>query len=69
MRSVIENGFELTGPISRGDWKTVERHLEAIRETRPDLAKLYVALARATAEIAGQEIPRDTVSPGIGSRS
>jgi predicted short-subunit dehydrogenase-like oxidoreductase (DUF2520 family) len=69
MRSVIENGFELTGPIARGDWETVERHLEAIRETRPDLAELYVALARATAEIAGQEIPRDTVSLGVGSRS
>ena len=31
MRRTIENGFELTGPIQRGDWATVERHLEAIR--------------------------------------
>jgi predicted short-subunit dehydrogenase-like oxidoreductase (DUF2520 family) len=57
MRSVIENGFELTGPIARGDWGTVERHLEAIRETRPELEELYVALAEATAEIAGAELP------------
>ena len=27
MRRTIENGFELTGPIARGDWETVERHL------------------------------------------
>ena len=26
MRRTIDNGFELTGPISRGDWETVERH-------------------------------------------
>ena len=25
MRRTIENGFELTGPIQRGDWETVER--------------------------------------------
>ena len=26
MDRTIENGFELTGPIARGDWSTVERH-------------------------------------------
>ena len=26
MRRTIENGFELTGPISRGDWETVDAH-------------------------------------------
>ena len=30
MRRVIENDFELTGPIERGDWETVERHRAAI---------------------------------------
>ena len=35
MRRTIENGFELTGPIQRGDWETVERHLEAIRGSAP----------------------------------
>ena len=35
MRRTIENDFELTGPIQRGDWETVERHLEAIRATLP----------------------------------
>jgi len=49
MRRTIDNGFELTGPIERGDWETVERHREAIRTTRPDLEPLYDVLAEATA--------------------
>jgi predicted short-subunit dehydrogenase-like oxidoreductase (DUF2520 family) len=49
MRRTIENGFELTGPIERGDWETVEAHREAIRRTRPDLEELYDVLAEATA--------------------
>jgi predicted short-subunit dehydrogenase-like oxidoreductase (DUF2520 family) len=67
LRSVIESGFELTGPIARGDWETVERHLQAIREARPDVEELYLALARATAEVAGRELPRDTVSQASGA--
>jgi pantoate--beta-alanine ligase len=58
MRGVIDGGFELTGPIARGDWETVERHLEAIREHRPELEELYLALAEATASIAGRDMPR-----------
>ena len=49
MRRTIENGFELTGPIERGDWATVETHRAAIREARPDLEPLYDVLAEATA--------------------
>jgi predicted short-subunit dehydrogenase-like oxidoreductase (DUF2520 family) len=49
MRRTIENGFELTGPIERGDWETVERHREAIRAARPELEPLYDVLAEATA--------------------
>ena len=48
MRRTIDNGFELTGPISRGDWATVERHREAIRGSRPELEALYDVLAEAT---------------------
>jgi predicted short-subunit dehydrogenase-like oxidoreductase (DUF2520 family) len=48
MRRTIENGFELTGPIERGDWATVESHRAAIRATRPDLEPLYDVLAEAT---------------------
>jgi predicted short-subunit dehydrogenase-like oxidoreductase (DUF2520 family) len=48
MRRTIENGFELTGPIARGDWDTVEAHLKAIRARQPEYEGLYRALAEAT---------------------
>jgi predicted short-subunit dehydrogenase-like oxidoreductase (DUF2520 family) len=48
MLRTIENGFELTGPIERGDWETVEAHRAAIRSTRPELEPLYDVLAEAT---------------------
>jgi predicted short-subunit dehydrogenase-like oxidoreductase (DUF2520 family) len=48
MRRTIENGFELTGPIARGDWDTVDAHLAAIRAERPQLEPMYVALAETT---------------------
>ena len=48
MERTIANGFELTGPIARGDTATVERHLAAIRRNEPELEPLYVALAEAT---------------------
>ena len=49
MQRTIENDFELTGPIERGDWETVESHRRAIREARPELEPLYDVLAEATA--------------------
>jgi predicted short-subunit dehydrogenase-like oxidoreductase (DUF2520 family) len=66
MRRVIENGFELTGPIARGDWETVERHVEAIREHAPELEQLYLVLAEATAAIAGRELPSVKLTQGAG---
>jgi len=57
IRGVIDTGFELTGPIARGDWETVERHLAVIREERPELEELYLTLAAATAAIAGGDVP------------
>jgi predicted short-subunit dehydrogenase-like oxidoreductase (DUF2520 family) len=48
MRRTIENGFELTGPISRGDWDTVDAHIAAIRAERPELEPMYVTLAETT---------------------
>jgi predicted short-subunit dehydrogenase-like oxidoreductase (DUF2520 family) len=52
MQRTIENGFELTGPISRGDWPTVEAHRAAIRDRRPELESLYETLAGATLALA-----------------
>ena len=48
MRRVIDNGFELTGPIQRRDWATVDAHVAAITRTAPDLVPMYRALALAT---------------------
>jgi len=56
MQRVIENGFQLTGPIERGDWETVARHRAAIAATAPKLLEAYDALAALTA--------RDAVSHG-----
>ncbi len=45
-----------TGPVARGDATTVRRHREAIdRLGRPELDLLYVAVARATARLAGTD--------------
>jgi predicted short-subunit dehydrogenase-like oxidoreductase (DUF2520 family) len=50
MRRTIDNDFELTGPIDRGDWETVAAHRRAIRESKPELEPLYDMLAEATAK-------------------
>ena len=52
MRGTIDHGFELTGPIARGDWATVEAHQRAIQAKHPELEQLYETLAAATAAIA-----------------
>jgi predicted short-subunit dehydrogenase-like oxidoreductase (DUF2520 family) len=52
MRRTIENGFELTGPIARGDWETVEGHRAAIHAHRAELDELYETLAGATVALA-----------------
>jgi len=59
IRGVVDSGFELTGPIERGDWETVERHLAVIRAERPGLQELYLILAQATAAIAGRKVPKE----------
>ena len=48
MRRTMENGFAPTGPHVRGDWETIQRHVEAIAERRPELVPLYEALSDAT---------------------
>jgi predicted short-subunit dehydrogenase-like oxidoreductase (DUF2520 family) len=48
MARTIENGFDLTGPIARGDRATIDAHLAALDERAPDLVPLYRALVEAT---------------------
>jgi predicted short-subunit dehydrogenase-like oxidoreductase (DUF2520 family) len=58
MRGTLENvalkGIHqsLTGPIIRGDEKTILLHLKALREMEPDIEKLYRALGLETLKIA-----------------
>jgi predicted short-subunit dehydrogenase-like oxidoreductase (DUF2520 family) len=52
MKGTIDHGFELTGPIARGDWTTVEAHKRAIRANQPELENLYETLAEATVQLA-----------------
>jgi len=66
IRGVVDSGFELTGPIERGDWETVERHVEVIRTERPELEGLYLVLAEATARLAGRDLPSNRLLLGTG---
>jgi predicted short-subunit dehydrogenase-like oxidoreductase (DUF2520 family) len=50
----------LTGPVSRGDVKTVQQHLEAARRGRPETRHLHLLLSRVllrTARDAGRVSP------------
>jgi predicted short-subunit dehydrogenase-like oxidoreductase (DUF2520 family) len=47
----------LTGPIARGDERTIERHLEAIEADAPELLELYRTLAERTRALADREVP------------
>jgi len=48
MRRTIDNGFDLTGPIARGDWATVRAHLDALSTHAPELESMYRELAKVT---------------------
>lgn len=48
MQRTIENGFDLTGPIARGDRATIERHLAELARHAPDLLPMYRSLAAIT---------------------
>ena len=52
MQGTIEHGFDLTGPIARGEWATVEEHKRAIHAEHPELEQLYETLAEATVALA-----------------
>ncbi|WP_432050060.1 Rossmann-like and DUF2520 domain-containing protein [Verrucosispora sp. NA02020] len=70
LRAALENALRLgddalTGPVSRGDAGTVERHLAALAATAPEAVGAYLALARRTADravAAGRLRPVDAES-------
>ena len=49
MRRTIDNGFDLTGPVARGDWAVVTAHVAALRASVPELEDAYRALASVIA--------------------
>ncbi|MFC0503871.1 Rossmann-like and DUF2520 domain-containing protein [Micromonospora costi] len=70
LRAALENALRLgddalTGPVSRGDAGTVERHLDRLAATAPESVAPYLALARRTADraiAAGRLRPADAAS-------
>jgi predicted short-subunit dehydrogenase-like oxidoreductase (DUF2520 family) len=65
IRRTVENGFALTGPIDRGDWETVERHLAVVAAADPAVADAYRALASLTAAQAGRAIPSGVLGHAV----
>lgn len=61
MRTTLDNIIEqgpagaLTGPASRGDWNTIQAHLDAL--PTDDDRRLYAALCERAARLAGQDLP------------
>jgi predicted short-subunit dehydrogenase-like oxidoreductase (DUF2520 family) len=55
----------LTGPVSRGDAGTVERHLDALAAAAPEAGGVYRELARRTADraIATGRLSTDAAAP------
>ncbi|MEU8182845.1 Rossmann-like and DUF2520 domain-containing protein [Micromonospora sp. NPDC049044] len=70
LRAALENALRLgddalTGPVSRGDAGTVQRHLARLADTAPESVPAYLALARRTADraiAAGRLRPVDAQS-------
>lgn len=48
----------MTGPVVRGDWAVVRRHLVALRREFPDTVPLYKELLRAMLRLPGKRAPR-----------
>lgn len=63
-RQVLKNFERLgpraawTGPLSRGDYRVVESHLKALRESPPEFAGAYDALDRLAARVLAQDAAR-----------
>jgi predicted short-subunit dehydrogenase-like oxidoreductase (DUF2520 family) len=71
VRSTVDNWARLgperalTGPITRGDWTTVERQRAAVSAADPGLVPLFDALVDRTRSLAGRE--PDRAATGVGS--
>jgi predicted short-subunit dehydrogenase-like oxidoreductase (DUF2520 family) len=50
--SALGPELALTGPIARGDLRTVRKHLQALAELPPDIQEIYRAMGRRTVALA-----------------
>ena len=57
LSNVVKRGTAaaLTGPVVRADIGTIERNLDALKQSAPEAVAAYVALARAAAGLAEQD--------------
>lgn len=46
----------LTGPVARGDWATIRRHVDELRRVAPQTLPAYRELVRLMARLAGRKI-------------
>lgn len=56
LQNIEEFGVEaaLTGPIARGDQKTIEEHLKALQQFKPEILQAYEILGQEAIEIAAR---------------
>jgi predicted short-subunit dehydrogenase-like oxidoreductase (DUF2520 family) len=72
-RQVLENFERLgpraawTGPLSRGDYKVVRAHLEALAESPKEFADAYEALNRLAARVLARDTARLLATLELGS--
>jgi predicted short-subunit dehydrogenase-like oxidoreductase (DUF2520 family) len=57
LERTIENGFELTGPVARNDWETVERHRAALRGTGFEQAYDELSAVTTRRRLDGAQVP------------
>ena len=55
----------LTGPVVRGDGKTVKRHLDALGQLKPEWLTLYKMMGQEAVEIAAKH---GSISPEVAKR-
>jgi len=57
LRNIEKSGsvLSLTGPIARGDYGTIKKHITAINKNLPQYASLYSSLGLITVEVAKQK--------------
>ncbi len=67
IRNIEDKGTiqSLTGPISRGDVKTIESHLQSFRAKSPRLLEFYRTMAELTIEVG---IKKGTLDPAAAGK-